>query len=137
MRDEFAVMALLDFEGAYDSLQNSSMVRALRKKATDPNIISWISDFLYNRRSEVNIKGVNKIVYHSQGAPQGGCSSPLLWNLVLDELVVVLKTMPWIRDDLAILAWGPDLQENIQHVQDAIDAIMYWAEAHLLCLSPT
>ena len=92
--------------------------------------ISVLSDFLYYRRSEVSIKGVSKTIYHTQGAPQGGCSSPLMWNLVLDELILVLKTMPWIKvicyaDDLAIIAWGPDLQEAIQHVQDAVDAIMY------------
>ena len=60
---------------------------------------------------------------------------------MLNELVIVLKSLPWIKvvcyaDDLAILAWGPDLQENIEHIQEAIDVIMYWAEAHLLCLSP-
>ena len=142
MHKEVAVMALLDFEGAYDSLQNSSMIRALRRKHTDERIISWYSDFLYNRKSEVSIKGITQTIYHTQGAPQGGCGSPLLWNLVLDELIVVMKSMPWVKivcyaDDLAVFAWGPDLDECIQHVQDAVDAIMYWAEVHLLCLSPS
>ena len=64
-----------------------------------------------------------------------------MWNLVLDELIAALKTLPWIRvicyaDDVAVLAWGPDLEENISHVQEAIDLIMHWAEAHFLCLSP-
>ena len=72
MRDEFAVMALLDFEGAYDNLQNHSIIRALKKHNTDENIVSVISDFLYNRRSEINIKGVSQMLYHTQGAPQGG-----------------------------------------------------------------
>merc|ERR1712141_118686 len=53
-----------------------------------------------------------------------------------------MKSMPWVKivcyaDVLAVFAWGPDLDECIQHVQDAVDAIMYWAEAHLLCLSPS
>ena len=134
-------MALIDFEGAYDSLQNFSMIRALKKKHTDANIISWFSDFFYNRRSHVLVKGISKTIYHTQGAPQGGVASPMLWNLVLDELIIVLQTLPWVRviayaDDLAIVAWGPDLEENIQHVQEAVDVIMYWAETHLLCLSP-
>ena len=34
------------------------------------------------------------------------------------------------------MAWGPDLEENIHHIQEAVDAIMFWAEAHFLCLSP-
>ena len=89
----------------------------------------------------MNIKGINKTIYHTQGAPQGGVCSPLLWNLVLDELVVALQSLPWVKvvcyaDDLAVFAWGPDLLEVVQRVQEAIDLIMFWAEAHLLCLSP-
>merc|ERR1711876_124659 len=74
MHKEVAVMALLDIESAYDSLQNTSIIRALRRKFTDERIVAWISDFLYNRSSEVTIKGITQTVYHTQGAPQGGCS---------------------------------------------------------------
>ena len=40
MRGEYAIMALLDFESAYDSLQNSSMIDALWRHHTDERIIS-------------------------------------------------------------------------------------------------
>ena len=141
-RKEYAVMCLLDFEGAYDSLQNTSMERALRESGADENIISWYNDFFYFRKSLVEIKGVSKTVYHTQGAPQGGCGSPLLWNLVLNELIKLIKSMPTVRivtyaDDVAILTWGGDVTDCIQRAQTAVDAIMLWAAQHLLTLSPS
>ena len=142
MRKEYAVMCLLDFEGAYDSLRNDSMERALRESGADENIISWYKDFFYFRKSLVEIKGVSKVVYHTQGAPQGGCGSPLLWNLVLNELIKLIKGMPTVRivcyaDDLAILTWGGDVTDCIKRAQTAVDAIMLWAAQHLLALSPS
>ena len=142
MRKEYAVMCLLDFEGAYDSLRNDSMERALRESGADENIISWYKDFFYFRKSLVEIKGVNKEVYHTQGAPQGGCGSPLLWNLVLNELIKLIKGMPTVKivcyaDDLAILTWGGDVTDCVARAQTAVDAIMLWAAQHLLALSPS
>ena len=75
-KGEYAVMCLLDFAGAYDSLQNTSMERALKLRKTDKQFIKCYHDFFYFRKSLTNIKGVNKVVYHTQGAPQGACGSP-------------------------------------------------------------
>merc|ERR1712001_815796 len=116
---EYAVMCLLDFEGAYDSLRNASMERALVLRETDSQFILWFKDFLNFRKSLVELKGVSKVVYHTQGAPQGGCASPLLWNLVLNELIQVIKDLPTVKivcyaDDVAIFAWGPDVRDCIQ-----------------------
>ena len=121
---------------------DDSTERALRESGADENIISWYKDFFYFRKSLVEIKGVSKVVYHTQGAPQGGCGSPLLWNLVLNELIKLIKSMPTVRivcyaDDLAIVTWGGDITDCIQRAQTAVDAIMLWAAQHLLALSPS
>ena len=111
-------------------------------RKTDKQFIRWYHDFFYFRKSLVNLKGINKVVYHTQGAPQGACGSPLLWNLVLNELIKLVKDMPTVRivcyaDDLAIFAWGPDVNDCAQRAQAAVNAIMAWAAEHLLTLSPT
>ena len=142
MRDWFGAVAFLDFQGAYDALQYSSMEAALVEIGTDPHIVSWIKDFLYHRVSVMNIKGVKAKVYHTQGAPQGGIGSPFLWSAVLNELIKIIKTMPDIKiiayaDDLCLLSFGPDKDECIKTLRKAVDAVMSWSSSHLLALSPT
>ena len=63
-------------------------------------------------------------------------------GLGLIELIKVIKDIPTVRivcyaDDIAIFSWGPDVNECIQHAQNAVDAVMAQAAEHLLTLSPT
>ena len=142
MRDWFGAVAFLDFQGAYDNLQYSSMEKALLERGTDPNIISWYKDFFYHRKSIMDIKGVHAELYHTQGAPQGGIGSPYLWSAVLNELIKIIKEIEGIvivayADDLCLMALGPDKDECIRLLQSAVNAVMNWAGMHLLALSPT
>ena len=59
MRDWFGAVAFLDFQGAYDALQYSSMEDALKTMGAPINIIYWYKDFLYHRVSTMDIKGVH------------------------------------------------------------------------------
>ena len=142
MRDYFSAVAFLDFSGAYDGLQNSSMESALAAMGTDPHIISWYKDFFYHRRSVMCIKGVEVEIFHTQGAPQGGIGSPFLWAAVLNELIKIIKNMPGViivayADDLCLITTCPNKTDCITLLQSAVDAVMAWAARHLLALSPT
>ena len=141
-KDWFAVVAFLDFQGAYDALQNQSMLNALRDMGTHTNIISWYKDFFYHRKSIIGIKGIQTVVYHTQGAPQGGIGSPFLWAAVLNELIKLIKDMDGIKiiayaDDLCLMAIGPDKDLCIKQLQEAVNAVMTWAGQHFLALSPS
>ena len=142
MRDWFGAVAFLDFQGAYDGLQNSSMETALREMGADPHIISWYQDFFYHRKSRMSIKGITIELYHTQGAPQGGIGSPFLWAAVLNELIKIIKVKEQVKivayaDDLCLISTGPDKNSCIASLQEAVNAVMSWAERHLLALSPT
>ena len=142
IRDWYGVVAFLDFQGAYDALQYTSMIAALWELDTDPHIISWYKDFFYHRRSRLQIKGVETMIYHTQGAPQGGIGSPFLWAAVLNELIKIIKELDEVKivayaDDLCLIATGPDKDHCTNVLQGAVDAVMEWAGEHLLALSPT
>ena len=142
VKDWFAVVAYLDFQGAYDGLQNQSMLDALEEMKAHPNLISWYKDFFYHRKSIINIKGVTTEVYHTQGAPQGGIGSPFLWAAVLNELIKLIKVMDGIQiiayaDDLCLMALGPDKEDCIKLLQGAVNTVMEWAGKHFLALSPS
>ena len=118
-KNEFAVLALLDVEGAFDNAAYKSMLDPLRDKGTPEYFISWLQDFLEGRKSLISVKGVNREIYHTKGTPQGGCSSPYLWACVINELIKAIKPMSGIHivcyaDDIALVSKGPDLLDWTQ-----------------------
>ena len=60
-KDEFAVLALLDVEGAFDNATYKSMTDPLRVKGTPEYFISWLQDFLQGRKSMISVKGVYRL----------------------------------------------------------------------------
>ena len=69
MRNQFAVLALLDVEGAFDNASYMSLLDPLIKKGTPVNFTNWIKGFLQCRKSTMTVKGVKRTVYHTRGTP--------------------------------------------------------------------
>ena len=139
-KDEYCVLTLLDVEGAFDNATYKSMLDPIRDKGTPINFISWIQDFLQCRKSVIQVKGVEREIYHTRGTPQGGCSSPYLWACVINELIQLIKPMDKLfivcyADDIALTSSGPDLLDCVDRLQRGIDAVEQWAAARSLKLS--
>ena len=139
-KNNYAVLALLDVEGAFDNATYKSMLDPLRAKGTPEQFISWISDFLVTRKSSITVKGVHREIYHTRGTPQGGCSSPYLWSCVINELIKAIKPMSGINiicyaDDIALITKGPDLEDCIDRLQQGVTAVEQWAATHSLSMS--
>ena len=78
-----------------------------------------------------------------KGTPQGGVLSPLLWNLVIDSLLVSLTTSlhkpdftQGFADDLVTAVTGNHLPTLIERMQLIVNIINNWCKANDLELSP-
>lgn len=82
---EFALGGFLDMEGAFNKL-----TFAAENKSTthfgDTTVRNWINTMLESRRVIAQYGNSNKIV--TRGCPQGGVLSPILWDMVIDNLRV-------------------------------------------------
>src|SRR5690606_10385271 len=76
----------------------------------------------------------------SQGCPQGGVLSPLLWCLVVDELLCSLNNLgiytQGYADDLAVMIIGYDNMTVASLMQLAMEKIEAWCSAHELNVNP-
>jgi hypothetical protein len=74
------------------------------------------------------------------GCPQGGVLSPLLWNLVVDRLLVVTNDLGFstfgYADDIGIIVQGkfPHTVRGI--MQEALNVVVKWAVKEGLNISP-
>jgi len=71
----------LDLEKFFDKVNHDKLMALLAKKVADKNILKLIRKYL---QSGVTINGV--VTETMEGTPQGGPLSPLLSNIILDEM---------------------------------------------------
>ena len=136
-----ALCASMDIQGAFDNTEFSSIVRALKLKGIDPLITEWINTMLRDRRIKATIGNDSVIIKAAKGCPQGGVISPLLWTIVIDELLEDLNNLGLYTlgyaDDVVITIIGNDLITMGELMSRAITRTMRWCEGHGLTINPS
>jgi hypothetical protein len=107
---ETALGVFLDTEGAFNNTSYESMCAGLMKHGFDYTIVRWIRATLEGPMTVTNLGGSSKIFAVFRGFPQGGVLSPLLWCLVVDDLIARLNggrihTQGYV-DDICLLLVG-------------------------------
>jgi hypothetical protein len=106
----FALGAFLDIEGAFDNTSFETMGRACADHEVHYMISRWTAAIFSNRMFQAEIRGVRSTMMVRRCCPQGGVLSLLLWNMVINSLLVRLNTESlWAQgfaDDIAIVING-------------------------------
>ena len=83
-------------------------------------------------------KSVSKKV--KKGCPQGGILSPLLWNLVINSLLILINSTQadaeGFADDVNFLVRGIDIDTIVDIGQQCLNRIRDWGLKTGLCFSP-
>jgi hypothetical protein len=121
---EFALSVFLDIDGALDNASFDSMNAASGKYRVVLTLRSWIDAMLCYRSVQVEIRGSSVRVLVNRGCPPKGVLSPLLWNMVVDGLLLRLHNSHYqaqgYADDVVLLQKG-------QFVSTLCDHIHGWA----------
>ena len=107
-QQEIALGIFLDIEGAFNNTSYDSMCAALVTHGVDHTIVRWVKATLEGRQTTATLGSASRNVAVSRGCPQGGVLSPLLWCLVVDELLARLcgggLYAQGYTDDICLLA---------------------------------
>ncbi|VEN55699.1 unnamed protein product [Callosobruchus maculatus] len=117
------------------------MKRASRRIGLEDAICRWIDCMLKGRLVYTTIMEETMMARVTRGFPQGGVISPLLWNLVVDELISLLdndghRTLGY-ADDLVILERGKFNSTVRDKMQRALNAVTSWTLKEGLNVSPS
>ena len=139
-RKEFALASFLDIAGAFDNVSFRSMEEALVSRNVNRSIVLWIKKLLSSRRVTATLGGVTREIIVAKGCPQGGVLSPLLWNLVVDDILVLLNGQGTFAqgyaDDICLVLTGSCLSTVSNLMQTALDKVDNWCQAKQLRLQP-
>ena len=136
----FVVGIFLDVAAAFDNLTFDSIILALRKRNVDESILTWYSQYINNRTCIAELKGIKLIRLILKGTAQGAVLSPILWNMVADDILHkfnrIATFINGFADDLALLRYGKTLTAICKHLNSALSKVHAWAESNGLTISP-
>ena len=138
---EIALGVFLDIEGAFDNTSYKSINEALLNKQISPTLNKWVSSMLKSRQILASVFGDTVAVTATRGCPQGGVLSPLLWNLVVDELLANLNSRSGLyaqgyADDIVIICQGKFMETCIDLTQRGLNEVQLWCDQKGLRANP-
>jgi len=139
-QQELALGVFLNIEGAFNSTSYDSMCVALARHGVNRTIVRWVKATLEGRRATAMLGNLSRSVAVSRGCLQGGVLSPLLWCLVVDELLMRLSGggvyAQGYADDICLLAVGKFPNTVSGLIQWALGTVEAWCVELRLSVNP-
>uniref|UniRef100_A0A8C2FGS7 Reverse transcriptase domain-containing protein n=1 Tax=Cyprinus carpio TaxID=7962 RepID=A0A8C2FGS7_CYPCA len=128
---EFLVAVFFDIEKAYDTLWREGLLIKLDRIGVGGRMYNWILDFLFERTFQVRIGEETSASYDIlNGTPQGSVISPILFNLMINDIFEKVKPSigkALYADDGAIWKRGRNIGNVIKGVQETINEVERWS----------
>ena len=123
----------LDISRAYDMVFKPAVIFKIFKLGITGNLAQYIKGFLSGPRSfQVRYRSAYSDTFNLEnGLPQGSCLSPLLFNIMINDLFDDIP--PNIRfslfaDDSAIWCSDTDPNHSIPRLQEALNRVENWSK---------
>ena len=125
----------LDIKNAYDMVFKPAVIYKIHKLGIKGNMAQYLSNFLSgNRLFRVKHRSIFSNTYEAEtGLPQGSCLSPILFNIIIDDLFHDIPpgiSYSLFADDSAIWCTTDDFDNGIQRLQIALNKVGQWSTKH-------
>lgn len=131
----------LDIARAYDMVYRPALLTKLHTLGVRGHLAYYLVGFLTgNRRFQLRFRSMFSDVYSLEnGLPQGSCLSPMLFNIMINDLFDTLQSgisYSLFADDCAIWCTDKYSQHSIPRLQNALNALDEWSKRNGCIFSP-
>ena len=130
----------IDIEGAFDETKYTSIRAALLRHGVNAVLTGWIENMLKKRAVRL-ASGDQQSAIVVKVCPQAGVLSPLLWNMVVNDLITMLNASHYYTigyaDDLTIIITGKFANTVFDVTQAALRIVEQWCNNYELSVNPT
>ena len=118
-----------DFRKAFDSVPHQRLIQKLRSAGLSPRTVTWIGDFLVNRKQAVKIGNTISMERNViSGVPQGSVIGPTLFLLFINDLPECVQNENILFADDLKLYKEIALIADCMHLQSDINALYLWSK---------
>ncbi|KAH7963909.1 hypothetical protein HPB52_023782 [Rhipicephalus sanguineus] len=99
-----AILMALDFQGAFDSVWHPLVLKFFRDRKHSANLYHLLRTFLLDRTVVFTSHAGQLTAHPSLGSPQGSPLSPMLWNVIIYDLLCI-PLPSGVAAQAAVLRW--------------------------------
>lgn len=118
----------VDLKGAFDRVWRQGLLHKAAELGITGSILRWLRSYLEDRKNSVIIHGTLSSEYKSaNGVPQGGVLSPLLFNIMMNDMPRSTNVDLYVfADDITIACTGKSTEFIESNLQQYINKLMSW-----------
>ncbi len=128
---EVLVGVFFDVEKAYDMMWKEGLLLKLERMDIKGRMYNWIKSFLFKRSIQVRVGSAFSQIYPVEnGTPQGRVSSPILFNLMINDIFTQIDMgigRSLYADDGALWKRGCNVGHVEKCMQTAVNIVENWA----------
>ena len=140
-RGQHTLAVSLDCSGAFDRIKFDSAGKAMEDNHIPSSIREWYNNVLENREVSAELQGVSTKRKPMRGSPQGGVLSPLIWILIMNEILSSFKgeaaKVVGYADDILIMVAGKDPGTLVTLMNKALKNVLRWGKRNGLLFNPS
>jgi hypothetical protein len=97
-REAMGVLCI-DFVKAFDSIEHEFISKVLKFFNFGEKMIGYVSTLLHDRKARIILdEGCSETFLFERGSPQGDRSSPYIFILCIEILLIKFRKFGWIRN---------------------------------------
>ena len=123
-------MVFCDISKAFDRVWHKGLIFKLRQNGMHGELLSWISDYLSQRKQKVFIgSSVSNFQFLSAGIPQGSVLGPLFFLIYVNDIADNLLSITRLfADDTSIASSSSNLMDIEGILNHDLRCITLWAK---------
>ena len=137
--NKIILVVYIDLKSAFDTIWGEGLIVKMIEKGIKGQLLYVIYNFFKNRTNKVCYNGSFSDDFSlNNGTPQGSVLSPILFNLMLQDIPLKNNINTYIyADDITISCTGNNMKEVKNEMQKYLDLFVKWTEEWGLKINPT
>lgn len=126
-RKTSVALAFIDFRKAFDLVDHTIIINKAIKMGLHPNLVSWLANFISERRQAVRYQGcVSPHQHLTCGVPQGTKMGPLCFLLLINDALTETPFRWKYVDDSTVGVTVNNGSPDYTPLQDILDRLQAW-----------
>ena len=127
--NKYTLAVFLDFKSAYNLVSVPSLLLKLYNLGFRGRLMTFVKNYLRGRTFQVKCGRLSNVFSQKNGVVQGGIISPILFNLMINDIFDDLPAVfshAMYADDCALWIQGRHLPNLIADMQSALNRLVEW-----------